>query len=183
MEAIASGNAVDGSAGSPRPIRARGDARPGLDGTAPLMNRLIAIFERYVVLVLLALMMVAVFAATIELGAILAQQLLEPPFLLLNLEELLEVFGFFLMVLIGLELLETIRAYLEQDKVHVEVVFLVAMVAVARKVIIVDLDAVSADTLFAMSAVILALSAGYFLLGKALNARRNGPPPPGSDSP
>ena len=29
--------------------------------------------------------------------------------------EMLEVFGFFLMVLIGLELLETIKAYLEED--------------------------------------------------------------------
>jgi len=147
------------------------------------MNRLIVVFERYVVLALLGLMLIAVFAATIELAVILAQQLLEPPFLLLNLHELLEVFGSFLMVLIGLELLETIRAYLEQDKIHVEVVFLVAMVAIARKVIILDPEEMKADMLFGVSAVILALSAGYFLLDRALNPRRNDPSPPGADSP
>lgn len=147
------------------------------------MKRLIGVFERYIVLVLLALMMIAVFVATIELGVILVQQLLKPPLLLLDLQELLEVFGFFLMVLIGLELLETIKAYLEQDKVHVEVVFLVAMVAIARKVIILDLGEMTTDMLLGMSAVILALSAGYFLLDKALNAPRKGPPRSGSDTP
>lgn len=33
---------------------------------------------------------------------------------------------------VGLELLQTIKAYLEEDKMHLEVVFLVAMVTVAR---------------------------------------------------
>jgi uncharacterized membrane protein (DUF373 family) len=90
----------------------------------------------------------------------------------LNLEELLEVFGFFLMVLIGLELLETIKAYLEQDKVHVEVVVLVAMVAIARKVIILDLDEMDAEMLLGVSAVIVTLSVAYVLITKALNASR-----------
>ena len=67
---------------------------------------------------LLTLMIVAVLVSTIELGVIVIQQLIKPPFLLLNIAEMLEVFGFFLMVLIGLELLESIKAYLDEDKVQ-----------------------------------------------------------------
>ena len=114
---------------------------------------------------LLTLMIVAVLVSTIELGVIVIQQLIKPPFLLLNITEMLEVFGFFLMVLIGLELLESIKAYLDQDKVHVEVVFLVAMVAIARKVIILNYKEITPEMLYGMSAVIVALGISYFLVG------------------
>ncbi len=145
------------------------------------MRRVIRTFERFIVLALLSLMMVAVLVATIELGVILVQELLKPPFLLLNLEKVLEVFGFFLMVLIGLELLETIKAYLAEDTVHVEVVFLVAMVAVARKVVILEMEKTSPEVLFGMSTLIIALAAGYFLLIKALTAPDRDQPESGSD--
>jgi uncharacterized membrane protein (DUF373 family) len=141
------------------------------------MTRVLAKFERGIVIVLLALMMLAVLASTIELGAVFFEQLMEPPRFLLNMEEMLEVFGFFLMVLIGLELLETIKAYLEQDKVHVEIVFLVAMVAVARKMIILEYKDVSPHLLYGMSAVIISLAGSYYLV-KAIHA----PPAPGSKS-
>jgi len=132
------------------------------------MTRILAMFERAIVIALLVLMMLAIVVSTIELGVIFFQQLLEPPFLLLDMKEMLEVFGFFLMVLIGLELLETIKAYLQQDEVHVEIVFLVAMVAVARKVIILEYKDMSPDLLYGMSAIIISLAVGYFLVKRAL---------------
>ena len=47
-----------------------------------------------------------------------------------------EFVGFFLLVLIGIELLETIKAYLLTNVIHVEIVLEVALIAIARKVII-----------------------------------------------
>ncbi|MDW8078668.1 MAG: phosphate-starvation-inducible PsiE family protein [Thermoguttaceae bacterium] len=133
------------------------------------MEKLLRIFEKIVVSALLSLMIFTVVVSTIELGVILYQELMKPLFMLLNLEEMLEVFGFFLMVLIGLELLETIKAYFEENRVHAEVVFLVAMVAVARKVIIIDYNKFDALHLFGVAAVIVSLGAGYFLVRAALN--------------
>ena len=135
------------------------------------MSRLLRQFERGIVVVLIVLMMIAVLASTLELALTLVRQLLEPPRMLLGMAELLEVFGFFLMVLIGLELLETIKAYLAEDKMHVEVVFLVAMVAMARKVIILDYTDLTPPVLYGIAVVILALAAGYFLVRRALNER------------
>lgn len=132
------------------------------------MEKALKKFEKAIVLTLLGLMMVAVFASTIELGIILFQQLVRPPLLLLNMEEMLEVFGFFLMVLIGLELLESIKAYLDEDRVHVEVVLLVAIVAAARKIIIMDYKTTTPNMLFAISAVIVALSVGFYLVRRTL---------------
>ena len=139
------------------------------------MNRILAKFERGIVAALLILMMLAVFASTIELGIILYQQLMKPPVMLLNLAEMLEVFGFFLMVLIGLELLESIKAYMDKDRLHVEVVFLVAIVAAARKIIILDYTTMTSDMLFAIAAVIVALGIGFFLVRWTLHGHGKSP--------
>ncbi len=133
------------------------------------MFNVIKIFERIIVLTLLGLMVLAVLVSTIELAVILFQELMKPPILLLNIEEMLEVFGFFLMVLIGLELLESIKAYLEEDRVHAEVVFLVAIVAMSRKVIIVDYKEFAPEMLYGVAAVIIALAGGYYLVRRALH--------------
>jgi uncharacterized membrane protein (DUF373 family) len=135
------------------------------------MGKTLKLFERVIVLILLGMMMLAVLLSTIELAVVLVQELFKPPFMLLNIAEMLEVFGFFLMVLIGLELLETIKAYLEEDRVHAEVVFLVALVAVSRKVIILDYKKIPTDLLYGMSALIVALGVGYFLVRRALTYR------------
>jgi uncharacterized membrane protein (DUF373 family) len=123
--------------------------------------------ERLIILALLAMMMVALLASTVELGIILVQQLLEPPFLLLNVKEMLTVFAFFLMVLIGLELFETVKMYFEEDIFHVEVVVLVAIIAVARKIIVIDYKTITYEMLLSLAAIILALTIGYFLIKRA----------------
>jgi uncharacterized membrane protein (DUF373 family) len=126
-------------------------------------------FEKLIVSALLGLMMLAVLVSTIELGVILFQQLAKPPVFLLDITEMLEVFGFFLMVLIGLELLESINAYMREDRVRAEVVFLVALVAVCRKVIILDYKQITTELLFGMAALIIALGVGYFFVRRALH--------------
>jgi uncharacterized membrane protein (DUF373 family) len=122
------------------------------------------IFERGIVLLLMGLMMIAVLAATGHLLVILLQQLFEPPILLLDITRIHEVFGKFLMVVIGLELLEAIKATLEEDSIHAEVVFLVAMVAVARKIIVLDYPDHTLERLLGLSAITIALSVGYYVV-------------------
>ena len=134
-----------------------------------MIERFLKQFERYIVIGLLAMMVVAVFLGSLELAFVLVKQILKEPVLILNLRELLEIFGFFLMILIGLELIETIHVYLRDDVVHVEIIFLVAIIAVARKIIILDVQTIDPITLIGIASVISALSVGYFLLKKVLN--------------
>ena len=121
-------------------------------------------FERLIIMALLAMMIFVVFLSTIELAIVLVQEMLKPPLLLLNIEEMLYVFGFFLMVLIGIELMETVKIYLEEETVHVEVIMMVAIIAISRKVIIMDFKKVDGLDLLGIAAIILALSSGYFLI-------------------
>jgi uncharacterized membrane protein (DUF373 family) len=134
-----------------------------------IMERILKRFERVIVLTLMVFMMLAILFSTVELGVILCQDLLNEPVMLLEVQEIMEIFGLILMVVIGLELLETIKAYLSDHVMHVEVVLLVALVAVARKVIILDYKEISADMLLAIAALVIALSAGFFMVRRALN--------------
>jgi len=125
-------------------------------------------FEKGVTICLTIMMAVVVLLATIELAWVIIQDIITPPFLLLEIEELLDIFGLFLLVLIGIELLETIKTYLRDNVIHVEVVFPLAIIAITRKVIILDVDTTPGLTLVGIAAIIIALSAGYYLLKKAL---------------
>ena len=128
------------------------------------MQNLLKMFERVVIGSLVFMMMIVVLLATLELGWLIVVDVITDPIVLLEIDELLDIFGFFLLVLIGVELLDTIRSYLSQHIVHVEIVIEVAMIAVARKVIILDVKDLSGVTLVGIAAIIVALTAAYFTL-------------------
>lgn len=121
-------------------------------------------FEKTVIVSLIGMMVLVILLTTIELAWIIVKDMITPPILLLEIEELFEIFGFFLLVLIGIELLETIRAYLVENVIHVEVVLEVALIAIARKVIILDLEKYAALTLVGMAALILSVAAAFFVV-------------------
>ncbi|MFB2892257.1 phosphate-starvation-inducible PsiE family protein [Aerosakkonemataceae cyanobacterium BLCC-F50] len=76
----------------------------------------------------------------------------------------IKVFGFFLNILIALELLENITAYLKNHAVQVELVIITSLVAVARKIIILDLDKVDGVELIGLAIAILALSISFLIV-------------------
>ena len=140
------------------------------------MDRYLKWFERLVVLALVAMMAVIILLSTVELGWIIIQDIITPPYVLPGITELLDIFGFFLLILIGIELLETIRAYLVEHIIHVEIVLEVALIAVARKVIILDIKEYPSLTILAIGALILALSVA-FLLERRARGRAQDPNP------
>jgi uncharacterized membrane protein (DUF373 family) len=127
-------------------------------------------FTRGIILSLIAMMMFAVLLSTVELLIILVVELLKPPKYLLGIDNLFEIFGFFMMILIGLELLDSIRTYLDDNLLHVEVVFLVAMIAIARKVIILEVKDLEPLVLVGIASIIVALALGYYFVKKAIQS-------------
>ncbi len=122
-------------------------------------------FKRILIIFLTLMMALVLLLSAIELAWIIAKDISTPPLFILDINELLEIFGLFMLVIIGIELLETImKTYLSEDVNHVEVVMAVAMIAIARKVIILDVKDVSSLTLIGIGAIILALSVGYYLI-------------------
>jgi uncharacterized membrane protein (DUF373 family) len=114
------------------------------------------------------MMVLVVLLSTAELGWVIIKEMITIPYIFLEIDQLLQIFGLFLMVLIGIELLETIKTYLSENVIRVEVVFLVAIIAIARKVIIMEIGTEESLKLIGIASIILALSVGYYLFKKSL---------------
>jgi len=124
--------------------------------------------EKVMIQALMVMMAIVLGLATLDLGWLIIKDVLTPPYVLLSVDELLEIFGLFMLVLIGIELLETImKTYLTQDQPHYEVVLSVAIIAIARKVIILDVKEIDSLSLIGIASIVLALTAGYFLMKRS----------------
>ncbi len=128
------------------------------------MTKYLQKFEKVIIVSLMAMMAFVVLISTVELGVLIIRDVISPPVIFLELDELLGIFGFFLLILIGIELLETIKIYVKDHLIRVEVVLLVALIAVARKVIILDIKDITDFKLIGIAALIVALTAGLFFL-------------------
>lgn len=130
------------------------------DPQLALMHRAIRIAVR-----LLAWLMVLVIFWTIaDVVYVVYEALKAPPFLLLDMEDILQTFGAFLAVLIAIEIFANIRLYLGTNVVPVQLVLATALMAVARKVIVLDLDLVPAEQVVGIALVTLALGISYWLV-------------------
>jgi uncharacterized membrane protein (DUF373 family) len=89
----------------------------------------------------------------------------------LDPSEFITVLGGFLLVLIAVELLDTIKAYFTENVIHVEIVVLLAIIAVARKVLLLNTGNPSTFEfdfeLIGIGILVAGLGAGYYLIKKA----------------
>ena len=131
------------------------------------MNAVLKLFEKIIFITLIVILAIVVLLATINLAREIVLKFLSNPLFLPDGSVLLEFFGFVLLIVIGIELLETVKTYLTEHVVRIEVVLEVALIATVRKVIIVDMKEFSPLTLFAIAALVIALSAGYYLEKRA----------------
>lgn len=131
-------------------------------------------FERIVTGLLIVLLSLVIVLSLVELGWILIKDILNPPVFILEVEELLGLFGLFLLVLVGLELLETIKCFYVEGKIELKVVFTVALIALGRKIIILEPEKYGGLTLIGIGVIILALVVGYLVVStKGLAFQRN----------
>jgi len=123
--------------------------------------------ERGIIYILLVLMAIVMVMATVELAHFLVKTILDDNGFFFNLSSLLDLFGVFLLVLIGIELLDTIKVYLKEKVVHVEVVVLVGIIALARKVVVMKVEDLTGEQLIGIAALILGLGLTYYLIKRA----------------
>ena len=122
--------------------------------------------KKWMSLLVLFVMAVIVAASIVELVLILYLDIFDPTddVLFLEINELFRIFSFVFIILIGFELMETIEMYFKRNVIHAEVVLLVAVIAVSRKVILLDLEKYDALAIIGLSMIIIALGGCYYFI-------------------
>jgi uncharacterized membrane protein (DUF373 family) len=130
---------------------------------------ILSVYERFEAAVALLLRFVVGLVIVVALYRLLAGVIVTLIFRSLNpLDHAVfqQVFGEILTLLIALEFNHTLRYDIDPGRgiIHTRIVLLIAILALARKLIILDLAAVSATMVAALAALTLALGAAYWLV-------------------
>jgi uncharacterized membrane protein (DUF373 family) len=137
----------------------------------PLLRKL-QVLNKFSVRLLAIIMTLVILWGVADVAWVIYNRLIEPPFMLLTISDILATFGAFIAVMIAIEIFENITVYLREDVIHVELVMATALMAIARKVIILDYKELSSEYIFATAAVALAMSIGYWLVVRHKKTKR-----------
>jgi uncharacterized membrane protein (DUF373 family) len=128
-------------------------------------------FEKGIYAVLMVLLMVVIVVSVIDLALILYKSWGATRLYMLESSIIITILGAFLLVLICIELLDTIKAYFYENTIHVEIVILLAIIAISRKVILLDPSGMSGIEfgieMMGIGVIVICLAAGYYFLKKA----------------
>jgi len=113
---------------------------------------------------LVVLMTLVIVWGVADVVWVLFEKLREPPVMLLTISDILSTFGAFIAVMIAIEIFENLTIYLRQNVIEVELVMATALMAIARKVIVLDYKELSSEYIWATAGVVLAMSIGYWLV-------------------
>jgi len=125
--------------------------------------RLMQVLQTWVAKLLSIAMMAVILVTTVELLVVLSGTLFQDSQVPTK-EIMFTIFGWFLNILIALELLENITGYLQNHVVQIELVVVTSLTAVARKIIILDLSKTPGLNVIGLSAAVLALSISYWIV-------------------
>jgi uncharacterized membrane protein (DUF373 family) len=143
------------------------DHPPSATSNRPPLEAFSARFETIVVGFAQALLIGVIAMVVLELTWLLVSQTATRLRDISNVADLQRTvqgaFGGVLLILLGLELLESLRTYFTEHRIRLELILVAATIAVGRHVILIDLEHADGLQLIGVGALVLALTTGCYL--------------------
>lgn len=138
------------------------------------MNSILKKIEKVIFNILIVLGMIFIMYQTVDLiwlfGGRIVRSIGDKTFYVS--EEGRPIAGLFFGVLLSLEIVETIKIFSKGHLTKVRIILIVGLIAVTRKILMIsDIADVEPTTEFAIAALILALSTGYYLVTRVRPTR------------
>jgi uncharacterized membrane protein (DUF373 family) len=91
----------------------------------------------------------------------------DPERLLITKEQTHLVMPVFFNILIAIELIDTFRTFVKDHSIKVQSILLIGLMAIGRKLLVLDFSHADGMSNIGLAALIIALSGGYWLVKKA----------------
>lgn len=135
-------------------------------------ERLGSALQRLILVAVQVFLLIVIILAVVVLGHLVYQSVGDGQLLAIDSApefqmRLQNAFGGALLVLLGLELLETVRTYFTEHRVRLEVIMIVAMIAVSRHIIAIDFEHADGVWLLGVASLVVALGAAYYLVKRS----------------
>ncbi|MEY1640297.1 phosphate-starvation-inducible PsiE family protein [Tenuifilum osseticum] len=137
------------------------------------MERYLKALQRGIIYLTLFIISLLLIIALIDVFIKLYDGLINNPlraFIELQYPQLIDLF---LVIIIGVELLETIKGFLRDEILHVELVVLVAIIAISRKVIVWGISKTTSQEMFSLAAMLAALALTYWVIKTCYKKKYN----------
>ncbi|WP_183576908.1 phosphate-starvation-inducible PsiE family protein [Mucilaginibacter sp. X5P1] len=80
------------------------------------------------------------------------------------------VAGIFFSILLTLEIIQTIKVFSQDHSVKLKIIIIVGLIAVTRKILLLEVDDIDPMAEFSIAAMVIALSLGYYLVSRSGNS-------------
>ncbi len=128
-------------------------------------------FEKIAVYFLMFLLVVLIIFALIQLVVLMFIRIPQEVMLIDTVTKLQDAlqrgFGGVLAVLVGLELLETLKVYSREHRIRLEVILIVAMIATGRHIVQLDVHHSQPLLFFGLAVLTLSLAVSYYLIKRS----------------
>lgn len=124
---------------------------------------------RYTILTLAVVLVVSMILGTADLVVedLILKVIAKDPYpLLIKTEDLYTIFSMVLIIIVGYELFKSLYIIMYSNQMPVKSIFKVAAMAMANKVITLNLKEISPIELFGIAALILGIGLAYYLFHK-----------------
>ena len=133
------------------------------------MEKFVTQFEKYISYALMAIAMMGIVYLTIDLFWAFGNRILHS---VQHQEFEHEMKGrpvpaLFFTILLWLEILQSVRIFSKDHSIKLKIIIIVGIIAVTRKILLMDMSEVDPMSELAVAALIVALSIGYFLISRS----------------
>ncbi|MDP3394741.1 phosphate-starvation-inducible PsiE family protein [Sediminibacterium sp.] len=134
--------------------------------------KLLKTCSNLIILILLILLISSMLLGTGHLIVLFYQAIASPDpyYFLINIEDLHIVFSILLIMLVGHELFKSIILLLNHENIPVKSILKIAAIAMANKVITLDIKHMNESMLLGLSAILLSIGIAFFFFNKEKEA-------------
>lgn len=123
--------------------------------------------KRIMAVFLILVLSVVILASAPSLVILFRDDLLSPPSWVIDADKIPGILDFVLLILITIELMDSIRIYITRHVLHLETVLSLAMIALARKIITLKLGAYEPVTTLGVAGLVVATALAYYFVRKS----------------
>ena len=121
----------------------------------------------YAIKALAIMMIVVIFASVVDVAYVVYDKIIYTnPIGVLHVENILTVLGAFITVFIAIGVFNNIVIYIKEDSLQAKLVLSTALIAVSRKVIILDYKNPPPEYIYATAALIVATAVAYWIVSR-----------------
>ena len=127
-------------------------------------TRIIIGINKNIIRVLIGIMTLILILGTLHLIYLEFKKITAPPYLLIDVSTLFEVFNLILIIAVGYELIKALLLIISSNTIPTVPIIEISIIAISTKIITLDIQQTNSDTIISLALLIAALGLTYFLL-------------------